>query len=68
MNERGPLPDWWPRCTVCSRPIERMAWTFDPAQADRVGFRANCHGATAAVMTTRARAMTGELLVMVGRA
>jgi hypothetical protein len=45
-----------------------MAWTFDPAQADRVGFRANCHGATAAVMTTRARAMMGELLVMVGRA
>lgn len=62
----GPLPGWWPRCSGCGRDVERMAWTFDPAAPERVGFRASCHGKTATTMAPREKAMTGVMLISVG--
>ncbi len=62
LNSAGAMPSWWPVCTACGRPIERMSWTCDPAPPPRTRFRVDSHGMTASVIVPRHQAASGALL------
>jgi hypothetical protein len=49
----------FPRCAVCGRPVEKLAWTADPVDRDVMVFTAWCHGAEEACEIPRAQALQG---------
>lgn len=60
-DEVDAILELFPTCAVCRRPVERLAWTCDPATPEAMTFTTWCHGAEESVTVPKAKALRGEM-------